>query len=169
MDYIYLAKLNKTHGVRGEFKAYCLTDFPKERLKKGRSYFFFNEKTQESSSFTLHSWRDASPFLILKFDAIDTIEQAEQYLGLFLAIPKEDATLPDNHYFISDLIGCKAYSDEGAELGEVIDVFSYSPINNLRIRKEGRKDIQVPFLDEFVKEVDIASKKVVVHLIEGML
>lgn len=169
MEYIYLAKLNKTHGVKGEFKAYCLTDFPQNRFKKGNSYFFYNEKTKESNTFTLLSWRQADPFLILKFEGIDSIEQAEEHLGLFLAISKEDATLPDNHFFISDLIGSKAYTEEGEELGDVIDVFSYSPINNLRIRKPGRKDIQVPFLDEFVKEVDIENKRIVVHLIEGML
>jgi RimM protein, required for 16S rRNA processing len=35
MDLIKLAEIGKTVGLKGQVRAYCLTDFPSERFKRG--------------------------------------------------------------------------------------------------------------------------------------
>ena len=169
MEYIKLAKLNKTFGIKGEFRAYCLTDFPEERFKIGSTYFFQNPQDGSVKPFTLKTYRKSDPFVIISFKELPSINDAEPYLGFDLVIEKERATLPEGAYHIFDLIGCKAYDQTNCYLGEVIDVFAYSKTKILRIKREGGGDIQVPFANQFIRNVDIENKRIDITVIEGML
>ena len=169
MEYIQIAKLNKTFGLKGEFRAYSLTDFPEERFKKGKTMFFLDPKTSETTPFTLSSYRKKDPFVFIGFKEIQTIEEAEKHLGKFLVIPKEEAVIPNGAFHVFDLLDCEVYSEEGEKIGVVIDIFSYSPVKNLRIKREGKNDLQVPFVDQFIKQVDVEAKRIVIHVIEGLL
>ena len=170
MELIQIAKLNKTFGLKGEFKAYCLTDFPTERFKIGTKMYFQNPKSKELKPVTLASYRKKDEFVIIRFEEFPSINDIEPFLGFDLMIEKEQATLPKDTYHVFDLIGCKAYSQDGQEIGEVIDVFSYSPIKNLRIkRNDDLPDVQVPFVNSFIKEINLDSKRIVINVIEGLL
>ncbi len=169
MEYVTIAKIISTHGLKGFFRCYSLTSFPKERFQLRRKLTLHNEKTGERKEVTLSYSRPQSGFYILGFEEIPSIEEAENYLKWDIDINKEDAPLPEDHYRLADLIGCQVLDQEGKALGEVKDVFSYSPTWTLRVKREGQKDFFVPFVDQFVKEVDTDNKKIVIEPIEGLL
>ena len=169
MDYIAVANLNKTFGIKGEFRAYCLTDFPKQRFQKGNKYLIRNEKTGKIIEWTLLSYRMDNPFVVLRFEEITSINEAENFIGWKVCINKEEATLPKDTYHIHDLIGCEIYLEKGDPIGVCVDVFSYSSTMVLRVKREGKEDAQIPFVKSFVKEVDIDSKHITITPIEGML
>ena len=45
----------------------------------------------------------------------------------------------------------------------------YASYQTLRIKREGAKDFFVPFVKAFIKKVDIDNKKIIIHVIEGLL
>ncbi len=169
MEYVTIAKLLSTHGLKGQFRCFCLTSFPKERFQLRRKLTLHNTKTDERVEATLNYVRMKGDILILGFEEISSIEEAERFVKWELDINKDEAPIPDNHYRIADLVGCKVYDEEGKTLGEIKDVFSYSPTWTLRVKREDQKDFFVPFVDEFIQEVDTDAKKVVIHVIPGLL
>ena len=76
-------------------------------------------------------------------------------------------SLEEDEYYWSDLIGMDAVNLEGEALGKVIDMMSNGPQSILRIEPvagaEGTDKAPerlVPFVDQFVKHVDLKAKKI---------
>lgn len=169
MDYIAVANLNKTFGIKGEFRAYCLTDFPKDRFIVGSTFILGTPEGEPIMEVTLKSYRMEAPFVILRFAEILSINEAEKYLGNKVYIPKEKAALPADTYHIHDLIDCRVTLESGEEIGVCIDVLSYSSTKTLIVSREGKENAQIPFAKQFIKDVDIDAKTIVITPIEGLL
>ncbi len=168
MELITIAKTLKTFGLKGEMRCYPLTDTPKLRFHKGHRYFLVNPKTQEVVlEATLKAFRVGEGCFVLSFEEIPDINAAEHYLGLEIDMEKADAPMPKNTYRLADLIGSKTYDENDVLLGEVIDVVSYSPTSNLKIRLKNKTVIYVPFIDAFVPSVE--PGKITLHVVPGML
>ena len=45
----------------------------------------------------------------------------------------------------------------------------YPSTITLRIKRKNNKDFFVPFVNEFIKKVDIVKKEIIIKVIEGML
>ena len=73
-----------------------------------------------------------------------------------------------NTYYFSDLINCEIIDQNSNYIGKVITVEDYPAQRTLRIKTEG-KDVLIPFVNAFIKNVDIENKKIYVNIIEGML
>lgn len=169
MELITVAHLAKIFGLKGEIHAFSLTDFPEERFKKGRVFLLQNPKTLETQEVTLTQFRAKGDSLVLKFKEFNSAEEASAIQNFDLTLKKEDAPLKEGYYRLSDLKGCKVLDEEGNLLGEVVEVTSYAPTKNLRIKKENGKCFYCPFIDEFVKDVNIEAKTLVIHVMEGLL
>ena len=76
--------------------------------------------------------------------------------------------LAENEYFIADLIGLKASSDEGEDLGEITDVLQTGANDVYVISKEGTPDLLVPAIKDCVVNVDIEAGTIVLHLLDGL-
>ncbi len=170
MNYIRLGQITKTRGLKGEFRVYSLTDFPKQRFKKGAKLSLFNEKTGERIPVTLKSYSSSNPFVFLAFEEIKSIEEAEPYIHYAVEIDEESAPVPEGYYRFKDLIGCKVVEEgNGKELGVVSDVLAYAPTKTLRVERKPEKDFFIPFHDSFIKNIDLDKKVIEVVVWEGML
>ena len=76
--------------------------------------------------------------------------------------------LKKNEYFIADLIGLKAQSDEGEDLGEISDVLQTGANDVYVVSRQGQKDILIPAIHECILDVDLEQQKVEVHLLPGL-
>jgi 16S rRNA processing protein RimM len=89
-------------------------------------------------------------------------EDSEPLTGAVVFAFREDLEAPaDDEIFQGDLVGLEAFSPEGARLGVVEELFAAGPVPNLVIR-DGKKEIMVPLVDDFVQEIDVAAGRVVV-------
>ena len=87
--------------------------------------------------------------------------------GLF--VTRDQAVpLEKDEYFIADLIGLQAESDEGEDLGELSDVLQTGANDVYVLSKEGTDDLLLPAIKECVKEVDLENGKIIVHLLPGL-
>jgi 16S rRNA processing protein RimM len=108
-------------------------------------------------------------YLVLKFEGIDSISEAEALLGSELQVPaNERAQLEPGWAYISDLVGCSVF-DGDREIGSVADVQFGAGEAPLLIVIEGSKRHEIPYAEAYLKRTDLEHKKICMTLPEGML
>lgn len=108
--------------------------------------------------------------VLIKFKGINTIEQAENLRNAYLEIDRKDAIpLEEGTYFIADLIGLEVYSDENKLIGILDDIYNTGSNDIYVVKDELGKTILLPGISEVIKNVDIENKKIIVHLIKGLM
>ncbi len=155
--------ISKPHGLQGEVRVYSLTDFP-ERFAEGAR---LSLSLPDMPRITLHV-AQARPFkggYLVRFVEITSVEDADRLRGGYLQVPIDDRMpLPEDTYYIDDLIGLHVYTDEGRYIGQVEEVIP-NPANDLY--RVG--DILIPAVSEFVREIDLTTRRVTIHPIPGLL
>lgn len=107
--------------------------------------------------------------LILKFQGVDTMNDAEMLLKSEIQVPLSERTkLEEGTWYVSDLVGCNVI-DNGREIGAVADVEFGAGEAPLLIVRAGKQEHMIPLTAEFTKLVDIGAKKIELQLPEGML
>ena len=160
-----LARLLRARGIRGEIAAdgmgTRLSRF--DELKRCTLYGpGGNERVVEIESVWEHRNHP-----IFKFRGIDTMTAAEQLEGYELRIPmSERAPAPDGEYFHSDLIDCQVVERDGNALGVVAEWQDFGGTGILIVK--GEKELMIPFAKKFLVEIDVAGKRIVVNLPEGL-
>ena len=166
--FITIARVLKVQGRRGEVLTELHTDFP-ERFEQRRTLYAWHEKG-ERRQLHLEAYWPHKGGMVLKFEGVDSIEAAETLLRAEIQISAaERAELEEGAFYISDLIGC-ALMDGGSEIGRVVDVnFGAGTAPLLIVRSEGGKEFMVPFVESFLRGLDLQAKRIEMQLPEGML
>lgn len=156
----------KPQGIKGEIKVKYISPDPK-RFKTLKKIFVKKEKLE---SYLIESVRISDKFVFLKLFGINNREDSESLRGCDLLIEKENLVkLLPNEYFVHDLIGCQIVTEDEIILGEVIDISQISS-NDIYVVKDGKgNELLIPAIREVIKQVDIANKRIVIHLLEGLL
>lgn len=166
MDYLEVGKIINTHGLKGEVKVMSWTDFPEDFEKLE---YVIAKKRSGEEQLNIKSIKYQKNNLIIKFDGIDSIEQAELYKNTVLIVPKDAlGELPEGVYYIADLIGCTVYETNGNEIGILNDVFSTGSNDVYDIKRNGMKNLYVPIIDGVIEDVDTENKKIIINIPEGM-
>ena len=105
----------------------------------------------------------------LTFEEFDSIEKVEFLLNKELFALKDYKNLKDNEYYYSDLISSTCFDEDNNELGIIKDIKEFNANVSIELKLNNNKIIYIPFNDFFIKNVDITSKKVIIHVIEGLL
>lgn len=115
------------------------------------------------------AWRHQDLW-VLKFAGIDSIDAAERFRGTELRVPATDrGKLPDGEYFQSDLIGCALIDKvSGHALGTVVGWQENGGPLLMEVARDGR-EVLIPFVTAICQEVDVAARKIVVDVPEGLL
>lgn len=147
-------------GVRGETKIKTFTQREEDVAAYGPV-----ESEDGSRQFSLKVVRVLKPGLVLaRAPEIQSREDAAALAGTRLYVPR--AALPDleneNEFYVEDLVGLKALSEDGAPLGRVIAVHNFGAGDILEIgeRPGGARSVMVPFLKSAVLEVDLAAGRI---------
>lgn len=108
--------------------------------------------------------------VLLKLKGIETVEQAETLRNSYIEIERTDAIpLEEGEYFIADLLGAVVYSDEGELLGKLDDIYNTGSSDIYVVKNELGKTILLPYIDEVIKEIDVENKKIIAHLLKGLV
>ena len=168
MEYLIVGTVVRTIGLKGELKIYPSTHFRDSRFSKGSHLLLLDENKNvvEELVITRHSKNGDCDNLF--FEGYDSIEKAEKLLKKDLYVVKDRSFLKKGEYFYSDLEGMKVYFDNNDFIGEVKKVEEYNKYATLRIA-HSPKEVLVPFVDAFIKSVDLEEKKIIVKYIEGLV
>ena len=166
-EYFEIGQIVNTSGLKGEIKVKPFTD---DITKFNNFKTIYVSIKKELKEFKIEHVRFRKNMVFLKLKGIDTIEEAENYRNLYLKRKRDkDEKLEKDTYYIVDLLGCKVYTDEQKELGEVIDVFSTGSNDVYVVKDELGKQILLPAIKDVIKNVDIENKIITVHLMEGLI
>jgi len=166
-NFVTVGKIVAPHGHRGAVRILPLTDFP-ERFFRMETAVVFNGS--ERKTWAIESVGRHKRFILAKFTEINDISAAEQLRGAFIQVPREEVVpLPPGHYYVFEIVGLKVWSEEGAFLGEVGAVLKTGANDVYSVTSPEGREILIPALKEVVREIDVAGKRMVVRLPEGLL
>ena len=164
-----VGKIVNTHSLKGEIKVISSTDFEEERFKKG-SKLLITRGNQLIREAVVQSYRNHKNFLLVKFEGIDSVEEAEKLKNLQIKIDSDEVgELEENEFYFHQIIGCEVFDENDKNLGEIIDILTPGANDVWVIKGENGKEILIPYIEDVVKKIDITSKKVNIEVMEGLI
>jgi len=155
----------KTHGLKGEVTIVMTPECPD--LDEVKSVFI--EVNQNLIPFFLQSVSRKGDKAFIKFEDVNTIEQANDIKGCSLYLQKsERAKLGRGEFYNDEVVGFEVSDKEAGFLGLVTEIFENGPNRFLMIDWNG-KEVMVPLNGPFIKGVNKSKKKVSLELPEGFL
>lgn len=180
-----LAHLLRPQGRKGEVLAELLTDFPDSL--SGREDLYLTTEGFGGAAEDAREVRVTSSWLpvgknkgrvVLQFDGVQSISDAELLAGMDLAIPStKRLPLDEEATYISDLTGCIVY-DVDVRVGEITGVQFPTTADGgrlddvpslLEVHSADGAEILIPFVKSFVVSIDLESKKVEMKLPSGLI
>lgn len=180
MENIKIGRIVNAVGLRGEVKVYHYSDY-KERFEELEELIVERNaaKKHAAEKYTIEGVRYQKNMVVLKLKNINDRNAAEGLKDCDVFITEADLReLPEDTFYVKDLIGCRVVDvpkgDEksGAgetEIGVITDVIQNSAQDIYQVKLPGGKEVLIPAVGEFVKEINIEEKTVRVSLIPGFL
>ncbi len=165
IKYLEAGKLINTHGVRGEYKfdAWCDKQSDYLKIKK----FFLDANGKEE--LKVASIRPFGKFMLVKFEGIDTLDDALKYKSRIIYVDRDDVPKKNNAEFIADIIGLPAIDiSNGNVFGKIVDYTNKGSCDLYEIELTNKEICYIPAIDVFTKKIDI-EKGVYFELIEGLV
>lgn len=161
-----IGRIVNTHGVKGEMRVIPTTDDIK-RFEKLKTVYVYQKELKE---YEITGIRYHKAFVLLRFKGIDTLDEAEALKNATLKIDRKDGLpLEEDEYYIGDLYNLAVETEEGRDLGTLQDIL-YTGSNDVYSVKhpETGKEILIPAIKQCIKKIDMANRKMIVHLLEGL-
>ena len=158
--FLEIGKITKTQGLKGEVRVqfFCddadvIGDFETLYLNKG-----------EMPVEVEYCRPLKNDVVVMKFEGVDIIEEAQKYIGKMLYMDREDVELPEDTWFIQDLIGLDVIdADSGRVYGKVDDVLQNGPTDVYSIKTPEGKTLMFPSIPEVLLETDVEGGKLVIR------
>jgi 16S rRNA processing protein RimM len=168
--FLVVGKIRRPHGVRGEVILEVHTDFP-ERLKPGVTLY----AGDDYQPLQIRSCRPNGDTLLIAFrdsDGLDlgTPESVSDLRNRFVYVRAEDRPqLPDGEYYHHELLGINVISDEGARIGEIVEILTTGANDVYVVRPQVGPEILLPAIEPVILSIDIPQHEMRVHLIPGLI
>ncbi len=166
-DCFYLGKIVKKYSFKGELLVKLDTDDPEIYtqmesvfVEKGKSLIpFFIEKS------SLHK----STLLRVKFEDVDNDDYADSLLKCHLYLPLEFLPkLTGNKFYYHEIIGFTVEDINFGNVGIITGVNDSTAQALFEIDRDG-KEILIPLIDDFIKNVDKEKKTIQLEVPKGLI
>jgi 16S rRNA processing protein RimM len=164
---IEVGQIVRPHGVRGGVLVRPESDNP-ERFKSGNELF---ARLADGTSRTLRidASADHAGGLLMRFEGVDDREAAVALRGAQLSILRQQVPPAEaGAYYYFELVGCRVEDQQAGDLGAVIDVLEDGG-GLLLLVDDGRRQLPIPFVQRFLKQVDIRLGKIRMDLPPGLI
>lgn len=159
-DYVLVACLGRTVGIKGFLRLHNLSDFP-EQFQCGAS--FFDESGQ---SYTIKAFKADA----VLFEGFESVELAKNLVNVKLYQSKEQSRksckLKKDEFFYFDIIGLKVFEND-VFIGTVKDIMSNSAQHLLliscdeRLDSKGKvKEFYLPYANHYIIKVDVSNSQI---------
>ena len=157
--YILIGKVTSVHGIKGAVKIISFAEIPENIF----NYQVFDKEGKVVKIKKIGILNNGS--FISQINDINNRNEAEKLINLELFIDKSELkSLQDGEFYINELIGMKVKSDNS--FGKVINIYNYGAGDVMEIKLENNKSIDIPFVEQYVKNIDIKNQIIEVELPE---
>lgn len=158
-----VGQIVNSYGIKGFVKVVPLVD--DNNQFKSFKKVYIQEKQQE---LHIEEVKFSKNLVLLKFKEINTIEEAEKLRNYYIKVERKDIVLKEGAHFIVDLIGLDVFTEEGENLGKLVDVLKPGANDVYVVENEEKKQILLPVIPDVIKKIDINENRVTVKLLEGL-
>lgn len=149
-----IGKIVKAQGIKGEVKLACYVD--DASMLKNVNRVYIGTKT-----YAVEKIRCDGAFCYVLLEGVSDRSSAEALRNWTVYADKESVILPDNRYFIDDLIGCVVSKTDGSVAGTVTDILQYGSADVIVCKGEAG-EVSFPFLNDLVISVNVVGKAITV-------
>jgi len=164
-DHVCVGAIAGSFGVKGEVRLKSFCTEPEAIASYGPLF------TEDGSrSYTVTLTRPVANGLGARLSGVQTKEQADALRGtsLFVARDKLPAT-GDDEFYHADLIGLDVHDSGGAPVGKLHAIYNHGAGDLLEILGPGMKTaLLLPFTRAAVPTIDLAARRVIIDLPEGL-
>ncbi|MBR6443844.1 MAG: 16S rRNA processing protein RimM [Firmicutes bacterium] len=160
---IKIGKVTGATGLKGEVRVYSYAE-SNDRFSRLAGVWL------EDDEYGIENVRFHKDMVILKLAGINDRNTAEKVKNRFVYMNEEDLEeLPEGQYYVKDLIGLKAVTVSGDEIGTITDILQNTPQDIYEIEKKDGKKALIPGVPDFLKKIDTENGVVVFDPAEGLL
>lgn len=166
-EYFEIGQIVNTFGIKGMVKVKPFTENIEQFEELEKIYI---KNKNGNKEYQIQEVKYHKQMILIKFAGIENPEDAELLRGSYLLINRKDAKpLEEGTYYIVDLLGLEVYTDEGVLLGKVDDIFNTGSNDIYVVKDELGKQVLLPGIEDVIKQVDLENKKIIVHIIPGLM
>lgn len=164
MKEIKIGTILRPHGIKGEI----LIQFNRENAE-GILQVPYIIIENELDVFDIEVLRSHKKNYIMKLVGINHIDQVESWRGRSLFVDEwPEEILDEGEYYVEDLIGMDVIDESGRLIGRLTSVMD-TPANEIYLIEGPFGQVMIPAVAEFILEISLKDKKILVHLLEGMI
>ncbi len=165
-EYVLLGKVAQPHGIRGEIKVYSFSG-QQDNFLGYKKIFLASGEDEARILYTIESSRVLGKLALLKLSGVASRNDAELLVGRTVWLRHRDLPrLEEGEYYWRDLIGKRAVTDQGRELGRVKGIMATAAHDILTVTDHGHEYL-VPLCGAFLVRID--ENEVVLSLPPGLL
>lgn len=162
--FLETGKIVGTHGIKGMLRVQPWCD-EGDFLKQFKKLYTDSEG---KNSLEIKSVQTHKNVVLMAVKGVNTIEDAEKLRNKVIYIDRKDVDLPDDRYFIDDLIGCSVFdADTDSPLGTLTDV-SETGANDVWHITKNNKEYLLPVIDEVIVSVDVEEEIILIRPLRGI-
>ena len=162
-----IGQIVNTFGIKGMVKVKPFTDDIR-RFDELKTVYV--EKNSTKTEYEIEEVKYHKDMVLIKFKGIDKVEQAEMLRNSYLTVSRDSVEkLEEGRYYIVDLLGLEVYTDEQVLLGTLEDIFNTGSNDIYVVKDKKGKQILLPAIQDVIKQIDIENKKIIVHLLPGLV
>ena len=165
--YLEIGQIVNTFGIKGMVKVKPFTDNI-ERFNNLEKIYIKNKSGQ--TEYKIQEIKYHKNMVLIKFEGIENPEQADLLRNSYLIVDRETAEpLEPGRYYIVDMIGLDVFTDDNEYLGKLEDIYNTGSNDIYVVKNELGKQVLLPAIEDVIKNIDMDNKKVIVHLIPGLV
>ena len=166
--YLEIGQIVNTFGIKGMVKVKPFTDDIKKRFDNLKKVYIQNKN--ERKEYEIEEVKYHKEMVLIKFKGIENPEDANLLRNYYLVVDRDkEEPLEKGTYYIVDMIGLDVYTDDGKKLGILDDIFNSGSSDIYVVKNELGKQILLPAIEDVIKKIDMEERKMIVHLIPGLM
>ena len=166
--YLEIGQIVNTFGIKGIVKVKPFTQDAKKRFDNLKKVYIQNKNTRKE--YEIEEVKYHKEMVLIKFKGVESLDEANLLRNYYLVVDRDkEEPLEEGTYYIVDMIGLEVYTDEGEKLGILDDVFNSGSSDIYVVKNELGKQILLPAIEDVVKKIDMEQRKMIVHLIPGLM
>lgn len=165
-----IGKIIGPHGIAGKMLLLPLTDYPERFFEMDELVLDHPGKPRRTLKISSIVPYEGKGTFFLYAHGVDDKETAESFKGSVVTVADDERVeLPEDEYWIDDLIGLRALENgTGRELGVLEEVMQTGSNDVYMIRTPEGAIKPVPAVSEAINSVDIAGGSITVTIPEGL-
>jgi 16S rRNA processing protein RimM len=166
-ELIPIGKIVGTHGIKGLLKVYSYSG--NIQSLQSVETVFLKGKDGVHREYSVRSVAAHAGGFIVGLGSFSDINQVLFMTGSEICLKRSQFPAPDeDEYYWRDLIGLAVHTDQGVELGTLVDIFETGS-NDIYVVRGTSKEYLIPAIADVISRIDIPGKKMVITPLDGLL